>query len=303
MALGPVALAASLLCSANASEVWIAAPSCVTPGAVIEVGIVVDPSGASVVGLQALLQYDPSALQLLSFEDGDSPYVVPIWSSVDPVAATIDLAVGFDPAMGQAQSPVAVAKRFMFQVLSSSRCATSGLIGFRDDPPFKTMLTTFGGVRVDPTLVPLGPLTVSAPPEIAQPADLVMTPSLKMDCVVPGILPPAATAACGDAPTVTFVRSDGATELTAPFCRLNSPVTITWTAMDDCGRSVSVTQLVTVPGIPGDFNSDGAVDARDLAVVLSAWGSSTGDGDINGDLIVDGKDLAAVLSHWTDTIP
>jgi hypothetical protein len=289
--------------AACAAEVLVYGPRCVAPGSVLEVGLVVDPKGASVVGLQALLQYDASALRLLSFEEGDSPYVVSIWSSVDTVAATIDVAVGFDPALGYGQSPIAVAKRLRFEVISSSECDTAGLLSFREDPPFKTLLTGVGGAAIDPDLLPLGPLTVSEPPALAQPADVLLAPTPKMDCVVPEIATPQATSSCGPAPSVSFTRSDGATDLSAPFCRINSPVIITWTAADDCGRSVSVSQVVTVPGMPGDFNSDGAVDAYDLAVVLSAWGLSSGDGDINGDLTVDGTDLSMLLGRWTDFVP
>ena len=298
------AAAAGAGAPADAADVRLSAPACATPGTVLEVALVVDPEGASVVGLQALLQFDASALRLLSFEQGDAPYVVPIWSSCDPVAATIDVAVGFDPASGQTQSPVSVAKRIRFEVLpGANACATPGLIGFREDPPFKTLLTTAGGAGVEPDLGSLGPLTIASPPTIADPADLTLTPPPKMDCVAPSLVPPQASSVCGAAPVITFVRSDGATSLLAPLCRMHSPVTVTWTATDACGRAVSVTQMVTVLGIPADLNSDGSVDAYDLAVILGAWGSATGVGDLNGDLAVDGTDLSVLLSRWTDVIP
>lgn len=299
-----VAAAAGAGVSADAAEVRLSAPACATPGTVMEVALIVDPQGASVVGLQALLQFDASVLRLLSFEQGDAPYVVPIWSSCDPVTAHIDVAVGFDPASGQTQSPVCVAKRMRFEVLpGATACATAGLIGFREDPPFKTLLTAVGGAGIEPDLSPLGPLTIAPPPTIADPADLTLTPPLKMDCAVPSLVPPQASSACGAAPVVTFVRSDGASSLTAPLCRMYSPLTVTWTATDACGRAASATQLVTVPGIPADLNSDGMVDAYDLALVLGAWGSTTGVGDVNGDLAVDGTDLSVLLSRWTDVIP
>lgn len=301
-----IALAAALWCGSpsHAADVRISAPECAVPGSVIEVALIVDPEGSTVVGLQALLRFDSSVLRLISFEQGDSPYVVPIWSSCDEPSAKIDVAVGFDPAHGQAQSPVAVAKRMRFEVLPSAvACSTEGLIGFREEPPFVTMLTTFGGAPVSPDLVQLGPLTIAPPPSIAEPADVTVVPPTKMDCAIPALVAPQATASCGASPVVTFVRSDGATSLNAPVCRMSSPMTVTWTAVDDCGRSVSATQVVTVPGMPADLNSDGMVDAYDLAVVLGAWGSSSGAGDLNGDLNVDGTDLSVLLSRWTDSIP
>jgi hypothetical protein len=277
---------------------------CASPGSLIEVELVVDPEGATVVGLQALLAYDPTVLRFVAFEDGDAPYVVPIWASADDVSATVDVAVGFDPANAQGTAPVAIAKRLRFEVLPiAAVCDAEGLVGFREEPPFKTLLTVFGGAAVDPDLSVLGGVTVSAQPTIDQPADISVTPQYKMDCAVPSFAPPQASAACGAAPVVTCVRSDGAASFDAPVCRISSPVTFTWTATDSCGRATSVSQVVTVPGLAGDLNLDGMVDAYDLAVVLSAWGSTTGIGDINGDLMVDGFDLSALLSRWTDSIP
>ncbi len=51
-------------------------------------------------------------------------------------------------------------------------------------------------------------------------------------------------------------------------------------------------------GIAGDLNGDGAVNAQDLAILLSSWGGS-GIADIDGDGVVDAQDLAILLSAWT----
>jgi hypothetical protein len=287
---------------ADEAEVRLVAPACSSPLTVLVVDLVVEVAspGPQVVGLQALLQYNRDVLRFLEFEEGDAPYVVPIWASEDPDAGTVDVAVGFDPAADRSQAPSAVAKRLRFEVLAAPQCASAGLIGFREDPPFRTLLTEIGGFPVDPTLTVLGPLTVSAPPAIEQPADLVLVPTLGMDCVWSALESPAATSACGTPPVVTFARSDGASSLLAPFCRIRSPVTITWTATDACGQGSSVSQLITVPGLAADLNQDTLVDAVDLATVLAAWGTSGGVGDINGDGFTDGKDLSEVLGRWND---
>ncbi|MFO0827026.1 MAG: dockerin type I domain-containing protein [Phycisphaerales bacterium] len=54
------------------------------------------------------------------------------------------------------------------------------------------------------------------------------------------------------------------------------------------------------PACPVDLNSDGAVDATDLAQLLGAWGASQpgGAADLNGDGNVDASDLAIVLGAW-----
>ncbi len=48
---------------------------------------------------------------------------------------------------------------------------------------------------------------------------------------------------------------------------------------------------------PLDLNGDGSVDAADLSILLSNWGTS-GSGDVNSDGIVDAGDLATLLGGW-----
>jgi hypothetical protein len=56
--------------------------------------------------------------------------------------------------------------------------------------------------------------------------------------------------------------------------------------------------VVYTPSNPADLNTDGAVNAADLAILLSGWGTA-GAGDINGSGLVDGVDLAALLAAWS----
>ena len=52
-------------------------------------------------------------------------------------------------------------------------------------------------------------------------------------------------------------------------------------------------------GCSGDFDGNSAVDAADLASLLTRWGAcSACEEDVNGDGIVGGSDLAALLSQW-----
>ena len=51
------------------------------------------------------------------------------------------------------------------------------------------------------------------------------------------------------------------------------------------------------PPCTGDLDGNGAVDAADLAALLSAWGGA-GAGDLDGSGAVDAADLAALLSAW-----
>ncbi|MEY3025769.1 MAG: Dockerin type domain [Planctomycetota bacterium] len=52
------------------------------------------------------------------------------------------------------------------------------------------------------------------------------------------------------------------------------------------------------PGGREDFNQDGFVDAADLAMLLSAWGTADPLTDLDGDGVVTAADLAAFLGAW-----
>ena len=49
---------------------------------------------------------------------------------------------------------------------------------------------------------------------------------------------------------------------------------------------------------PADLNGDGFINAADLSLLLSMWGSAGPDGDINGDGAINAADLALMLSVW-----
>ncbi len=65
------------------------------------------------------------------------------------------------------------------------------------------------------------------------------------------------------------------------------------------GGDVRVTVETLAPicaDCPADLNGDGAVDAQDLAAVLSGWDGPKG--DLNGDGTTNAQDLAELLSAW-----
>lgn len=49
--------------------------------------------------------------------------------------------------------------------------------------------------------------------------------------------------------------------------------------------------------LAADLHTDGVIDSRDLAAVLSQWGQH-GQADISGDGVVDSHDLMMVLFLW-----
>lgn len=53
------------------------------------------------------------------------------------------------------------------------------------------------------------------------------------------------------------------------------------------------------PGIPGDLNGDGVVNAADLGALLGAWGPCAGcAADLDGDGVVGPADLGMLLGNW-----
>jgi hypothetical protein len=50
---------------------------------------------------------------------------------------------------------------------------------------------------------------------------------------------------------------------------------------------------------PADFNGDGIVGAQDLAILLNAWGATSGPADLNHDGHVNAQDLSILLDAWS----
>jgi hypothetical protein len=77
---------------------------------------------------------------------------------------------------------------------------------------------------------------------------------------------------------------------------------VAYDAWVEAGKSAPVamdTATITLStGSPADLNGDGAVNAADLSILLSNWGTS-GLGDINADGIVNAADLSILLSSWS----
>jgi len=90
------------------------------------------------------------------------------------------------------------------------------------------------------------------------------------------------------------------------FVTLNSTVRVRLFVNDTPNDSVteagldefvlSASECVSAPACPADLNSDGSVDAGDLATMLSAWGGAKY--DLDGDGTVGASDLATMLSSW-----
>jgi len=81
-------------------------------------------------------------------------------------------------------------------------------------------------------------------PTMTAPVDIVANNDPGLASAVVAVSAPPTSDNCGGTPTVTWVRSDGATSLSDPYHV--GVTTITWTAKDDAGNTSSATQTVTV---------------------------------------------------------
>jgi hypothetical protein len=72
----------------------------------------------------------------------------------------------------------------------------------------------------------------------------------------------------------------------------------TWTLSNFTASGVVRLEYVFVPVCVGDFDVDDDVDAADLFVLLSAWGSTSEAHDVDGSGTVGFGDLVLVLSAW-----
>jgi plastocyanin len=74
--------------------------------------------------------------------------------------------------------------------------------------------------------------------------------------------------------------------------------TVSYFCIPHCFMGMTGSITVGTPVVIGDLNSDGAVNAPDLATLLSAWGGK-GPADLDHSGSVDAADLAILLGAWT----
>ncbi len=77
------------------------------------------------------------------------------------------------------------------------------------------------------------------------------------------------------------------------YCRENPLVTATGLGAATLQMTVS-----TQACVPADLNCDGAVNAQDIAILLSQWGTA-GSADLSGDGTVGPQDIAILLGSWS----
>lgn len=102
----------------------------------------------------------------------------------------------------------------------------------------------------------------------------------------------------------TVITTTGSTTLSYIDSGLSPSTSYTYTivALDAAGNSSTAASLTvaTVTQKPGDINLDGSVNAQDLSILLSHYGTAgtASTGDLNGDGQVNAIDLSILLSHY-----
>jgi hypothetical protein len=193
-----------------------------------------------------------------------------------------------------------IAKRLRFLVIGQTfDCTPAGLVDFKRDAKIRNLLTDSNGQAITPVLASLNEMNLGSTPVVNAPPNIVAAPAVGSMTLFTSVGVVTASG-CGPVLNLSFVRSDGKASIAAGFDREDSPVSITWTVTDECSRTASAVQTVTVNVRLADFNQDGAVNGNDLAVVLSSWGPAGpgGTGDANSDGVIDGSDLAILLNNW-----
>ncbi len=213
-------------------------------------------ASSDIVGGQFFLEYDTSKLTLDSADAGDAPFTVELYEDT-PAAGELDYAVNI-PLGGSGTSAATTMARVHFTP-TMDFCSLGDLVTFRAHVP-PTRLTEATGPDIIPTLVDLSLVTKdSLPPVLVLPSD-VDSPADAGTCEA--VLPSGvatATDDCDTTPNVVATRSD-TVPLASPFPP--GDTTITWTATDDCGNSVSLDQTVSV----GDYNlMDVLVELQDVS--------------------------------------
>ena len=164
--------------------------------------------------------------------------------------------------------------------------------------------------NLQPTATVTGPLgfqVVAAPPALQTPNGLAFTPPPGNNCSVAVTLipnPTSGTAQGQVAPSALSAwRGTGSVNvpLQVRFVPevITSPSTPLVAQFDPIlsATTIEVRFAFSTPAF--DPTGDAVVDGADLAVVLGAWGSTTGGAaDVDGSGAVDANDLAIVLGNW-----
>ncbi len=292
----------------NAALALVPDATCYEVGEVVTVHIDLSDAGQEIVGGQFFLQYDPAQLSFVSADPADpngvdpnDPFELEVFERDDAALGTIDYAVSAPAgAAGTANNVTMATLKFL---AVGEVCDAAGIVAFRaSEPP--TRLSGQSGAEVFVTASDLVSVTIDGvPPVLTAPPDAAVFADSGQCGVAYDPGEASVTDNCTPAEQIvlSWQRSDGGASLTDPYDAVDSPIVITWRAVDGCGSEATAMTTITVR-IWADLDGDADVDLADLAIMLANYGATGGatyeDGDLDGDGDVDLADLAELLAAY-----
>jgi hypothetical protein len=237
--------------------------SCYDVGDTVTITVDVTDLTTAAVGGQFFLDYDASKLAFVSAEPGGTgdpanPFDVEIFECAGhsivgvcvPNAGEVEYAVGVPNGnLGSADDNTMA--RFTFIALAQV-CHVEELVTFRDNGPNPpTPPTRISDALAQPISAELNDLheiTIdTTDPEITCPPNITTYADVGLCSAVVSVGTASATDNCDTAVDISGVRSDSLA-LNAPYpaTGYGGPITITWTATDDCGNIDTCQQIITV---------------------------------------------------------
>jgi hypothetical protein len=237
--------------------------SCYDVGDTVTITIDVTDLTTAAVGGQFFLDYDASKLALASVEPGGAgnpanPFDVEIFECAGhsilgvcvPSAGEVEYAVGVPNGnLGSADDNTMARVTF---IALAQVCHVDELVTFRDNGPNPpnppTRISDALGQPIPAALNDLHEISIdTTDPEITCPANIATHADAALCSAVVSVGTASATDNCDTALDISGVRSDSLA-LNAPYpaTGYGGPITITWTATDDCGNTHTCMQTVTV---------------------------------------------------------
>lgn len=280
-------------CQETSTEIYLnSSPQCYNMvGANVIVTIDLRNAGVPPVGGQFFLQYDASALQFVSAQPGDNPFVVEVYEAVpgDGGSGTIDFAVS--TVSGGAGTLADTTMAVLTFTAIGSQCNPSGLLTFRLHTP-PSRLSDAEGEEIFTTFFNLNGVQVDVDsPIITCPATAVVPANGSSDPPATGVA--TANDNCDPDPTIQY--SDESSPLACPVVTM---IERTWTAEDSCGRIASCVQIVLLFDEDGD--NDGTVDCEDNCPFASNPTQDDIDNDGAGDACDCGDGVCHDLENQCD---
>lgn len=220
------------------------ATGCLAIGDELVYDVHVDSPPFPVAAAQFAVAYDPQTLRFQGLEPGEAPFTELPLVELDESKGTL-LWISSVPAGDEGSDASSRLARMRFLAIRDD-CPGGPQVAF-DPFPAPVLIASGSGQSASLPLENAVPVVIdSAPPVlVGVPPDRTVRADAATPCQATFVLArPTAADACSQVVPVTWTRSDGAATLDAPWpCGIT---TVTWRAVDACGRAETGTTRVKV---------------------------------------------------------